>query len=94
MRKFDGHKNCISLRIVGVYMFILLVISTFFNVLSIWKIYKSKIVKSMNIFMITLLAFNLIATYIEAPYMIFNAYNCRYVRKKDLNLNLKINRNL
>ena len=73
----DKKENCTNLQIVSFYMFFLLIVSTYFNLLSIWKFYKAKLVKSINIFMITLLSFNLIATYIEAPYMIFNGYNCR-----------------
>ena len=79
MKNFNNEDHCSSLRMVGFYMFLLLTTSTFFNILSIRKFYKSKLVKSINLFMITLLGFNMIATYIEAPYMIFNAYNCRYV---------------
>jgi hypothetical protein len=76
--KVETGYNCLSLEIVGFYMFFLLVSSIVFNLLSIWKFYKAKLITPINIFIVSLLGFNLIASFIEAPYMIFNAYNCRF----------------
>ena len=78
-RKIKATASCMSTEIVGFYMFFLLASSTLFNLLSIWKFYKANLITPINIFMVSLLSFNLIASYVEAPYMIYNAYNCRLV---------------
>ena len=70
-------ENCFAIRTVGVYMLALLLASTFFNIISMWIFYKAKLFTPINFFMMTLLSLNLIATYIEAPYMMYNAYNCK-----------------
>ena len=71
-------KNCLILHLIGVYMSILLVSSTIFNSLSIWIFYKAKLFTPINVFMVSLLVLNLCATYVEAPYMIYNSYHCKY----------------
>jgi hypothetical protein len=73
----NNTENCLVLRMVGFYMFFLLISSTFFNSLSIWMFYKAKLFTPINFFMVVLLVLNLIATFIEAPYMIKNSYFCR-----------------
>ena len=76
-KSIDKIENCVAIQIVGVYMFVLLLASTFFNTISMWIFYKAKLFTPINFFMMTLLSLNLIATYIEAPYMVYNAYKCQ-----------------
>ena len=71
--------DCHFLYNIGYYMLMILLLSTIFNSLGIWIFYKAKLYTSTNMFLTTLFTLNLIATFIEAPYMIYNSYNCRQV---------------
>jgi hypothetical protein len=74
--------NCIALGVIGFYMFILLVSSTVFNSISMGIFYRAKLFTPINFFMMTLLSLNLVATFIESPYMIYNAYNCKVIENE------------
>ena len=70
--------NCINLALMGVYLFILLVSSIFFNSLNIWRFYRAKLFTPINIFMMTLLFLNLIESFIASPLIMYKSYNCKY----------------
>lgn len=74
----DYDDECMSFKIKGFFMFILFVSSTISNSICIWIFYKSKSFKPCNFFMITLLALNLTATFVDGPYTIYKGYNCNY----------------
>ena len=68
---------CTVFKLIGFYMVVLLILSTVFNSLSLWIYYRAKLFKPTNYFMVVLLLLNLIATYIEAPNMIYNSFYCK-----------------
>jgi hypothetical protein len=81
------YKTCFDLQKVGGYMFFIFFASTFFNSISIWIFYKAKLYTPINLFFITLIILNLVASYIEGPVIIYFAYYCEYnFMQDDLNI--------
>ena len=70
--------SCIALQCIGVYMFLLLLASTVLNTLNIWLYHKIKLITPVNCFMMTLIWFNLIATFFETP-IVYNSYYCNTI---------------
>ena len=71
--------SCSFLIMIACYMALILVLSTTFNGINLWILYKNKLFNPINYLMITLLSFNLIAAIIEAPPMIYKGLNCKLV---------------
>ncbi len=76
--EYYSYDNCVELKIIGFYMLIIFICSTYFNFSSILVFYRSKLFTPINFFMVTLLSLNLLATFIESPFMIYKSYKCRY----------------
>ena len=68
--------NCLVLKMIAVYMLVLLLLSTIFNSYNLLIFYKTKNFKPISCLMTTLVSINLVASFLEAPPMIHNGFNC------------------
>jgi hypothetical protein len=75
-------QSCFTLQFIGVYMFTLILTSIILNMLNIWLYYRIKLITPVNCFMITLIWFNLIASFFETP-MVYNGYFCKTISLVD-----------
>ena len=70
--------NCSILKGISVYCAILLVLSLFFNTTLLMVFFKHKTLRTpLNMFIIALTGYNLVASIVELPFVITSNYFCR-----------------
>ena len=68
--------TCTTLRLVGIYMLILMIFSLLFNSINLIIYKKTKLFTPVNCIMISLIFLNISATFLDAPKMIYDGFNC------------------
>ena len=79
LSKEPTQSNCVLLQGFAYFMLILLILSIIINSLNIWKLYTAKLATNIYLLLIVLSILNLISLFIEAPFMIYSSFNCKYI---------------
>ena len=85
----EDNVECYKLSITACFCILLLITSVPLNSVLLWTLLRYKDLRSsLNIFLIILIVFDLVANFLELPFVIASNLSCRYINIPNIHVTL------
>ena len=72
--------SCSSFKFIAFYLLTVFISCITLNSINLWILHKVKLMTPVNCFMVTLFCLNIIAGCVELPVLIYNSFNCGFIK--------------